>query len=93
MHRDIRSGDREDGHNGSPTGRGDIMSIAIVGWCLNVLAFILHIYFCDEDPTHEDVVLLGMMVFCVVPFMVFLMVGAELVTQKIFNYHHGVKRK
>lgn len=69
------------------------MEIVKILWALNVIGFIAHIKWCDKDPTHEDVVISASLIFCFVPGMVFAITALELVTQKIFHIHHGVKRK
>lgn len=69
------------------------MTISGIGWALNMLAFLVHFKWADKDPTHEDHVILGLLAFLLVPFLLFGIVALEIIVQKIFNIHHGVKRK
>lgn len=70
-----------------------MLKLALIGWGLNVLAFIAHGLWADKDPTHEDVVITGLLIFCLVPYFVAVLEAIEFVKQKIFHIHHGVKRK
>lgn len=69
------------------------MELAILGIALNFVAFVVHVYWLDKDPTHEDVVITMMMLFCFVPYFVFVMEAVELFKQKVLHIHHGVRRK
>lgn len=63
------------------------------GWGLNVVFYIIHILWCDKDPTHEDMALFFLLLMCFVPYLTTGGVTSELITQKILNIHHGVKRE
>lgn len=69
------------------------MLACCIGWGLNLIAFLAHIRWADPEPTHEDDVQFTLLVLCICPYLPAAIVAYELITQKIFNIHHGVKHR